>query len=246
MNREEKSEIGYIISLTLLIFTFLSVPYFSSLLDKRVALIFILLVSFHIVLFNMGYTFKLTKFSNYYLQKMEGTSKITLIIVFFSYLYIFLHVILRAVSSTDTLLSLIVPLLIVIGLMSLIGSKIIMPALLLRKIEIVVVPKKVYIYSKYDDSEPIFIKIENRSKKTLKFNINIYFPENVMYKIDYDGIEGTNKFAKEITVEGGNVWMRHIQMKYEGEHKKANLVTFNITYVNNTYVENIEAILTGQ
>ncbi|RLI81549.1 hypothetical protein DRP04_05825 [Archaeoglobales archaeon] len=247
MLEEKRLEVEYIISLTILVLTFLAVPYLRELVEPLVAQAFLLLVSLHIVLFNIDYIFKVADFKFPVIQKLELIGRITLVMVFLGFVYIFFHILCMSLAL-DKLKSILIPIFVVVGLTIGIVQKILKPYLILRNVKILIAPEKIDIYSDYDDTEPLFIKIENGNKKEeIKAEIRITFPDDVLYNIEYDGIyDRRREYSREIELPAKRVWMRNISMKYEGNKTKRDVIDVKIFVDNNLYEKVVEAVLKVQ
>jgi hypothetical protein len=150
--------------------------------------------------------------------------------------------------SSNPLIPLIVPAAIVGALGVGIIQKILKPYLILRNIRILIAPDKIDIYSKYEDTEPLFVKVENGNKdKDIKAEIKIIFPENVLYTVEYDGIyDGKKEFFKKIELPAKRAWIRNVSMRYTGSGIERSIIDIKIYVNDNLYEKSIEALMKAQ
>ena len=241
---EKGLEAEYIISLTILVLTFLTVDFLKELIEPLVAKTFLLLVSFHISLFNIGYVFRVMDFKIPVVQKFELIGRFTLVVVFMGFFYLFLHILCNELGLEKTK-SLLIPIIVVAVLGLLLAEKILKPYLTLRNVKIVVLPEKIDIYSRYEETEPLFIKIENKNKdKEIRVKIEITFPEEIMYTIEYDNIyDKKGKFSKEFSLDGLKAWNRNIILKHVGRNVGRDAINVKILVDNNLYEKDVDAVL---
>lgn len=248
---DRKFEMEYIISLTVIILTFLTADSLKELLDLEVAFIFLILVALHIILFNSAYMFsKASKFEIPSITKIDKSSQWTFVIVLMGFIFVIFHMICKAITKIifgerkilicEVDIAYIVPFIIVVIIMFPLYKKIIHPIFLFRKIEIATSPDGTRIFPDFEDTEPLFIKIENTSNEKLPFTVEIDFPKGVIYK---DKLEGKNKYSDEITVSPKSVKMYHIDMKYDGDKRKSDLINIIMSSETKRFKKNVYVML---
>lgn len=97
-------------------------------------------------------------------------------------------------------------------------------------IEFVSEPTHIEIYSNFEDTEPLFFKIENREDYVKLFEVKIILPKDVRYQLmDKMGRE----FRKILKILPKRQEMWHIKLKYEGsKYKESENVSIIVKYQN--------------
>ena len=91
-----------------------------------------------------------------------------------------------------------------------------------KNININVRPKDLVVYSNYDDTEEILVKIENRSSEKIAVDIKITLPKNVAYHYDENGEkeeEGTQHFKKTYSILPERQQVFFLATQYFGKEK---------------------------
>jgi len=223
--RDWQFEMEYLLNLTLLILGFLTVPIISNYINITLAFIFLLLVSFHVILFNLAYIFKMmSDFETTRVIKLEKLSKGTLISVMISFSYIIFYIIINSILSSFILIkfwvcfiSLILPAFI-IAVIFIPLFKLYQLLSIFKKIKVIFAPKdEIEIFSNFEDTERLFLKIENKTSQKQTFKVQISPPEQVIYS--YREKEG-KKLEEEISIDTKRQKIFHIFFKYIGDQQR--------------------------
>ncbi|ELY54205.1 hypothetical protein C492_16548 [Natronococcus jeotgali DSM 18795] len=122
------------------------------------------------------------------------------------------------------------------------------PLQTLRDLNIKIAPTELKIFSVFQESEPLFVKVENQGRDIHKYTLRVDLPEEVIAK--YDGQE----FADEIVNEGevkpegrpDSAARYNIRLKYSGNEIRSGLIEVQIEHSAGSVEKDVETLLVPQ
>jgi len=259
MKKDKRFEIQYIISLTLLALGFVTAPLLSKWIQPIIPYLFLAFAGIHIVLFNTAYMFdKMTEFKTQKVENLLKWSDHTLKILSIAFTYFITYLFVELVFSYATLdpitlngleinqlLKYIIPLIITLIIVYY-GWRIKKIQLKFKNINVNFEPKKIDIFSNYEDTDPIFFKIENRTDDEKEFRIEMDFPKDVIYKIQRGREDESGEFDEKIRIDGQAQKTNNFELKYCGDVKRSDQIKIKVTRLDKDkgiYEDKIQAVL---
>ncbi|WP_336337342.1 hypothetical protein [Haloarcula brevis] len=269
MDRDQKFEIQYLISLIVAVLGSLGARSIAQYVMNPIAHLFLLIVFIHIVAFNAVYTLRrATDFQLSEVDQLEKATRWTLYGISGLFLYLLMsilsmwlliellpfsvdgYLIVLSTSSlpfpidlsNGILFGYLVPGSIVVLMGGLSWNKF-MPALLqAQSIDISVVPEELSVFHDFDSTRPLHVNIENNNTEEISFNTVIEFPDEVDWK--YRGTqEGSGTLSEETMVPGSGHEPYDIKLRYQGQERKTREVTVTIIMNGDTFSESVELTL---
>lgn len=253
MERDYQFEVQYLLTVTIAATGALASQYLRSIFDARLGFILLLAIFAHIVIINHLYVVqRVTDVRIPVEESLDVYSQYTLFAVtlmiplltlhalftpiaeYISNIYghspMFLTVIVEDISLSPViiLISYVVPLLLTVGLTHRFTKSIFGGLRVFSDINFVVAPTKFKIYSQFEHTEPLFIKIENNGDDAVEFDLDIRFPGGVVWK-DNNGEKRSN-YQKKVNLPPDYSDRINLELRYDGRERKTSLIEIGLKH----------------
>jgi len=266
MDRDPKFEVQFLLTVTIAVVTIIASSNGPQLIDTWVAVAGIILLSLHIVLLNVLYLLEgVNDWEMELVSDLREHSRLTFQLVTALIPYLLMHGLLLgylrsfygcgAISLQNSLagswfnfcnggimlIGYVVPILVTGVAMAKFRKDIVPDLTTFRRINFVVAPRELTISSLFEDSEPLFVKIENSSSSTIELGLEIDFPEGTKWRTDTK--EGEDDWISSHSLEPDHAVRENIEIQYEGESRKSGVIDVTLKHDRGEKSESVEVLL---
>lgn len=265
MERDQQFEIQFLLSLIVAVLGAMTADRISRYIDMWVGYGLLILIFLYIVVFNLSYTLEsATGFNVAAIEWLSERSRWLLVVVTAAFLFFVIHMaglvvfqaFFRCQSTVETLgksllrpscgsgkilISYGVPFLVVAATAIGVGRKMAPPITLFREVSFYVVPDSVRVFPRYDDGQPLLIRVVNDSDETESFEIHFQLPEDVIAENNLQ--EETESFTEEAEIDPGEQEKVHLRLKYEGRERRTDVLGVNLIHDKGTQEKEAQLLL---
>lgn len=237
----------------------------SRYIDMWVGYGLLILVFLYIVVFNLSYTLEgATGFSVPAIEWLSDRSRWLLVAVTAAFLFFVTHMIglvfFQAFTQCQSTVEMLgktllrtscgsgkifiaygTPFLVVVAIATGVGVEMAPPIRLFRNVGFYVVPDSVRVFPRYDDGQPLLIRVVNNSDEAESFEVHFQLPENVV--AEHNLQEETESFTEEAEIEPGKQEKIHLKLKYEGRERRTDVLGVNLIHKRGTQEKEAQLLL---
>jgi hypothetical protein len=128
-----------------------------------------------------------------------------------------------------TLIPYLVPILCTIAMAVPFGKRIKSAFSDLSDIEVAVVPKDIHVFSEYEETEPLFIKISNNGSTKEEFTVRFQLPDDVKWKKSVGSLDSTD-FEESADVAPDRRYAVNISLECTVEEPRTDILTIEFIH----------------
>lgn len=266
MERDPKFEVQFLLTVTIAVVTFLASSRPTQVIDIWVGIGSIVLLSVHIVLLNVIYLLDgVNDWNMIVVEDLRGHSQMTYQLVTALIPFLLLHGLLfgsvKSFTNCDAIgfanllsgrwlhfcsggamfIGYLTPFLITGVAMAKFRKDLIPSLTTFRHINFVVAPIELSISSLFEDTEPLFVKIENLSSAQKEFDLEVKIPEEVEWKMG--SRTGVGSIEMDISLDSDRAVRRNILLQYIGDSRQRDIIDVTLTHPRGTKSETVEVLL---
>ena len=265
MERDQRFEIQYLLSLIVAVLGAMTADSISRYIDMWVGYGLLILIFVYIVVFNLSYTLEsATGFNVSAIEWLSDRSRWLLVVVTAAFLFFVIHmvglVVFQAFPQCQSTVEMLgkplfrascgsgkifiaygVPFLVVVAIAIGVGRKMAPPITLFREISFYVVPDSVRVFPRYDDGQPLLIRVVNDSDETESVEIHFQLPEDVVAEHNWQ--EEAESFTEEAEIDPGDQEKIHLKLKYQGRERRTDVLGVNLIHDKGTQEKEAQLLL---
>lgn len=266
MDRDPKFEVQYLLTVTIAIVTFLATQRLGNLIDVWVGVSAIILLSIHIVLLNIIYLLDgVNSWEMKLVQDLRGYSRTTFQLITALIPFLLLHSLSLSVGRSLTtcngptivnylagpwfhfcngviiLIAYVLPLSITGVAMGKFRKNIVPGLTTFRDINFVVAPSEIEISSVFEDTEPLFVKVENEGSYLEKFDLDIGLPDGVEWKTA--GEQGIDEYITGYNLDSDGAKRLNLKLRYRGDSRRTGVITVTLAHEDGTKSKTVDVYL---
>lgn len=264
MERNREFEVDYLIGLILVILGLVTAPILKSYLSTRAVAILLVIISIHLVLLTLVYTFRRgTSIEIKQVERIYSTTRFTLFGISIGLSILIFMVLNSAIldlvdnwakyssalithvegSGLKIMITAVLPVAIVSILTISLGIPVLAAVIEREDIEIGIVPSELRIQSDWKATNPLAISIKNETDRELQAEVKISLPDGVEWRISGEERARTEDISKVIEVQSPGLSALDIEFRNTGGTRRTRELTVRVNYDNVEVEDNVVAFI---